>query len=235
MTLLAHAPPALGCGIDGHEPSCLCDVVLDGLVPINYALRDLWYADQLDVAEPHTSADLANFADTLLSAYDTWRVIADHSPREAMHQLLSDGHSIVDMPALMGVSWDEVVAAMTHNIGEPARWTQADWITVESVLRDEARSMSSRELGLRLGVHYQTASHLCSVYGVRLNVSVNDRLRAMREHLLDGETPTEAVLSLTSDGFDVSYNQLYQMRRKMIDRGELERGLPPSPLRVVAC
>ena len=92
--------------------------------------------------------------------------------------------------------------------------------------------MTERELGLRLGVCHQTAAHLGELYGVALNVSARARLAAMHQRLLDGETPQQAALSLSIDGHHVTYNQLYQMRRGMIERGELER---PRHLTVVAC
>lgn len=229
------------CGVREHTASCLCDVIVEQTSTARYGLTDVWkvgsIARAMGVGPVETPADVARLGVVALDVYDKWRAIADSgSTREAVGELVRSGASIVDTPRLLGIDWEDVVSAVTENRGATGSWSKADWLVVEAVFLDEIRSMTFRQIGMRLGTSTDTAHRLCDLYGVTANTDANDRLASMREHLLAGLHPNDAITAVAADGFDASYNQLYQMRRKMAHRGEIPDEMPPvRELYVVPC
>jgi len=222
------------CGQQGHGTECMCDVSVTTLTPIRFGLEDVWHSREIMNAVGmlggiESSADVADFGEALLGAYDSWRAI-DDAPnlRESVMNLLRAGTSMVDVPRLLGEQLEDVVAAVfkdRHSV--VVGWSEVDWLTAEGVLYDEARKMSAREIGRRLGVNHHMVQTLCHLYGVVPNADANDRLASMREHLLAGLHPHDVSAAVAVDGYEATYNQCLQMRYKMVERGELDREMPP--------
>jgi hypothetical protein len=133
------------CGRSGHTDDCLCDVVVTNPVQVRYAPHEVLYADIVikyqNLGTPWTAKDLADLWDGLGKAADAFATLngrvdappSDYKP--VITRLLSDGHSMVDIPEMVGITLEQcglAVASGRHTV--LASWEEGDWLAWEADL-----------------------------------------------------------------------------------------------------
>jgi hypothetical protein len=168
-----------GCGVAQHSEECLCDVVI--AFPIQ---SDRWYhptevwmgpaiARWLGVTQESGDAEMYEFMAQMIDAYDRTRVIADHDDkvpvglRKKAHALVAQGHSMVDVPAMLGCEWSQLLMALTAGRASDV-WTMTenDWIDFEVWLMAHEDGVPVRQTCERFGMKRSFVLHLCEAYGV---------------------------------------------------------------------
>lgn len=165
----------------------LNDVMVTDPCPINFGTHELWQGDfitrLLNLGIPWTSRDLHDFLDALGTAYDSYRdlqaqlnVANDGATtmnpfdiRAVTTAYLRAGESMIDMPALVECTWDELIHALSQGKEGVfyADWGDAEWLKFESLIEgDGPFSMSAlaREMGLP-STRRQGIAGLVGLYG----------------------------------------------------------------------
>lgn len=238
----------LTCGVVGHVAECLCDVILGEPTPINFGLTDVWHGEAvaraMGVGVPWTSATVAEYTASLLAAYDLWRsrgvnrgeAIETEVLRHKVCDLLRAGESIVDVARMLDVDFKSMIHAMTNHV--PATcwgWSEAEWLAVEAIIFDHFRSRSAEQLAAMIGpgVHHCVVDELAVWYDVSINADGAERQARMRGLLSDGWHPKEVAIEMRANGFDVSNEQVYMVRKRMANNGEVGSLMPPKGARPV--
>lgn len=226
------------CGTVDHDEACLCDVELpETPTPIAFGLTELWHGEAIaraiGVGVPWTRKAFVDYGEALLKAHDLWarrerrgERIEGEVLRMKVCDLLRAGVSMIDVANQLDVDHDDVMHAMTN--GQPSTvsdWDEAEWLTAEGVIYDHFANMSREELAIRLGISERMVGSLADWYGVSINVNGqtrNDRMRAALREL----HPLDALDALKADGITCTPNQLYMMRKRMAERGEVGFVIP---------
>lgn len=138
----------VNCGTADHAADCLCDVRITEPTPINYPINKVLGSEYLTDDRwslPWDATKIADYAEALLAAYDEYRrasAAAKRYVRRDRAQLLSliqtltkAGESMVDVPALLELTFDEMWAILRN--GRPAfyeKWGDLDWLKFEAAL-----------------------------------------------------------------------------------------------------
>lgn len=171
-----------GCGVDGHDGACSCDVVIEEPIEERFDPTEVFLAHkvvrQKRLGKPWTSSQLADLWDGLTTAYDAYRRVKDaresrdfgvsldakYSNRAVVTELLGMGESILDVPRLLDVHWVDVMGALTHGKTPAyAGWSEMRWLEFESVVLDE--SWTRNRLAKHFGIHFRTVAQMGSWYG----------------------------------------------------------------------
>jgi hypothetical protein len=227
------------CGIVGHDDACLCDVTLpETPTPIAFGLTELWHGEAiaraLGFGVPWDSEQFAEFGEALTKAYDIWarkerrgERIEGEVLRLKACELLQTGVSMVDVAYRLDVAHSELMHAMTNGQHSAVwDWDDTDWLVVEAVIYDDFANLSRDNLAIKIGVHHHVVEHLSEWYGVKVNQNGQTRLDRMKMALLDGLHPNDAEQQLRLEGWDVTAMQLYKMRKRMAERGEVSFVIP---------
>lgn len=230
----------MNCGTANHEEECLCDVHVTEPTPINFGLTDTWHGEAIaramGVGVPWRSCDVADFAESLLKAYDIWarderrgEPIEGEVLRIKVCDLLQAGESMTDVATILGKPWATVIRAMTN--GVPATvwaWDEHDWLSAEAVIYDSFKDHGAETLVQMLGgeIHRCVVEQLAEWYGVKINENGQERLDLLKGLLRDGMHPLDAVEYLGHMDIVVSREQLYMLRKRLAERGEVASPLP---------
>jgi hypothetical protein len=167
------------CGGHGHSPECLCDVVITDSVPVNYHFDQVWHAGIVARAvgyRGHGGAELADFLEALASGYDATRSVAMKDGawldgtiaddlKARVEEQLQDGHSILDLPEILGQDLDRIVAALTGC--QPCliwTWDEVDWLEFEAFMyRSPIHSQS--KMAASFGLTRAQCTTLIKAYG----------------------------------------------------------------------
>ena len=162
----------MNCGVTAHEDECLCDVRVGEPTPINFSINQVLGSEFLDDdrwSHPWDASKVADYAETLLAAYDEWRErsanpafrdgharrLRDRAAFQAeVRELLRSGESIVDVPAILGITFDEMWEALRH-ARSPfyETWGDLDWLKFESALESFPPGVfNTYQLASRLGM-----------------------------------------------------------------------------------
>lgn len=236
-----------GCGVASHDETCLCDVKITKPVEIKFGLTEVWHADAitqvLELGVPWSSEDAATLAESLVYAYDIWRmerVSIDRTVlRDKVLTLLGSGTSMVDVPALLDVSRDVIVRALTNGAESACwSWTEMDWLMVEGVVYDDFGKCSRSVLRSRIEelldttINVRLIASLSEWYSTPYNQSAQDRSNVMRGMLIEGFHPDDVVESMTAQGFDVTIDSVKSLRRRMTRDGIVDQKYPARLLPV---
>lgn len=227
------------CGESHHQPECLCDVVVQATTPINFGLTDTWHGEAIaramNLGVPWSSSDVATFGEALLKAYDIWSSDTRRGERietEALRikvcDLLRAGESMVDVAHILGQSWQHVIEAMTN--GVPATvwsWDEDAWRAAEAIIYDSFKTHTANALTTMLGgVHHCVIEQLAEWYGVTVNAEGQTRMDFLKGLLRDGLHPIDVVIRAEEAGIKCNNEQLYMMRSRLVQRGELCSVMP---------
>ena len=99
-----------------------------------------------NLGRPWTSAKLAYLLEGLGEIAETISLLKEARGRglaaertESVRELVRHGHSMVDIPAMLGLTLQEAVHALFDgNAVEALLWTEADWLAFESEILDDA-------------------------------------------------------------------------------------------------
>lgn len=173
--MTATIRPLSGC--EQHQnPACLCDVSVDRKVAVNFTPDKVWHGEVIARAlgidfQEIDGPKLADYLEALALGYDTWRAVQQDGPlkldadlRARIDEALAAGHSMCDLPDLLGVSWQNVCfqlssgnrqSPMLRWVPEDAMAFEADWLSGRSV------SDLGRDYGLsRISIR-KMAERLC--------------------------------------------------------------------------
>lgn len=159
---------SVDCGVIAHPAACLCDVEVESPSPINFSLTQVLGSEFMTNERwsyPWDATKFADYAETLLSAYDEWRHrqtktwLHGHAARERtvdreelrsrIRELTTAGESMVDVPALLDMHPDEMWSVLQGGPRSPFReWGDLDWLRWESILRQHPRGASGYALAL---------------------------------------------------------------------------------------
>ena len=152
----------IDCGVETHDPYCLCDVVITEPVEINPELViGGTYSDYVVRAFGTELLDeqdgLLNYMEALADAKDAverrkriggnnalkgldWRDVA------RLYDWLADGESIIDWPDESGWDWDKTLRHLTKGTPSPLWGLEPhDFLRIEGILLDN-REMSGYQL-----------------------------------------------------------------------------------------
>lgn len=235
--------PLNNCGQPSHQSECICDVIVtdaDRARPYRYGTHDLWHGDAIaraiGVGVPWKPEDFALFGESLLKAYDIWsreerrgEPLEQEVLRMKVIDLLRTGESMNDVGLLLNIERDDIMRAMTNNT--PATvwgWTETDWRHAEAIIYDHFANHGCEKLIEMLGgdMHHCVVEQLADWYGVKINENGQDRLDRLKRLLIDGMHPIDAVVAAADMGYVVSDQQLYHMRKRLAQRGEVSDVLP---------
>ena len=226
------------CGLD-HAVDCLCDVHIESITPINFGTNELWHGEAvtraMNLGVPWSSKDFADLMGALTKAHDTW-VEGKHFNNTEAHvlrvqiiDLLRAGDSIIDVADILGCAFKQVLSALTNDT--PATvwmWDEAQWLAAEALIYDGFEHHSAEVLVEMLGggFHRGVIDQIADWYGVTVNLNGQARLTQMQDALRGGMHPLDAVVHFTALGFKCSPNQMYMMRKRLSERGEVSSALP---------
>ena len=162
------------CGVESHDAQCLCDVVVTEPVPVRYSPTEVKYADIVmkynsRLGRPWTHETMLDLCEQLGRAADliaeAKAITVDCTPgllstyTDAIKKLIGLGHSMVDVPAMVGLTMEDAnVALMSGYSGcAIAAWNEADWLAFEA---DVSEGMSHRNLARVHGLPSATAGRL---------------------------------------------------------------------------
>ena len=161
---------------DAHDP--LADVILPGEpVPIRYGLHELDHFEAVckynnKLGRPWNGKKLEALLDGLTEAAEAAQVVREASltsptavEKESVRILIRKGHSIIDIPALLGIDslFDVAFALCNGRMSGPmVHWTANDWLAFEADLDGE---MGATELSRTHGISRTLVYRLKNLYG----------------------------------------------------------------------
>ena len=164
----SHHPP--------HDIDPLGDVVIsEPRTPINYSPTDLPHAEMVikykNLGAPWTSRDGATLLETLSRAAS----YAEEARKDRTHghlrplvvECLDYGHSIIDLPDILGESLYDVVRSLSNgNAQSYWAWTPSDWLEFESgILLPLDERPTKKQIAADFGLSQRAAAKLISLYG----------------------------------------------------------------------
>lgn len=165
---------APGCGTLTHAEECLCDVVVKEITPINYGLHELQHADLVikykGLGAPWNGAQLAQLLDGLDRAREAVKVAKKYQMdpnrlstfTEPIKDLLRQGHSMVDVPDLLGITLEQAaLGIMSGRRSCVTLWNEANWLAFEA---DVADGYGRELLARRNGLPQMSAKRLADYY-----------------------------------------------------------------------
>lgn len=239
-----------GCGL--HDDDDYCDVVITEPVPIRYGfgtpraagLGDRGYVHGSDIlltlkdteyGAPWTSEKLAKFGEALLAGWDAVHELRQQKATidqivtvRQITELLTAGHSMIDVPMLLGVEWNDVLMSLRpHNKPFWAAWDDLEWLYWESLIAGDG-PFHAASLGRALGWKRPTSSvrlateGLLTVYGKEYVRHKGGRATSpatqMIEHLMGyGYSNAEIHAKLREAGHNLSSSDV-STRRSQIKR-----------------
>lgn len=166
------------CGVQQHEETCLCDVVVEEITPINYGGHELDNAELVikyrNLGAPWSSATMASLFEGLDMAREASDMIRRHEPQSGnlstytgmVREMIGCGHSMADIPNMLGLSLAECAAALMsgRTTATICEWSEADWLAFEADVYD---GLGSHRLARRHNVNNNTANKLIKLYRER--------------------------------------------------------------------
>lgn len=222
----------LGCGVADHSSDCLCDVEIGAPTPTNFSLTEVMMgtktggeiAELLGLGRPWNAANVASLMEAMGSAYETVTRMRDFDPdydvppfrlRGMVAEQLQAGHSILDLPDILGTSFAQILSALTG--GHPSNiwtWDDLDWLRFEAYLHDHEYVRPSdlvNEFGIATR---QTAIGLMERYGKPDFNKARDAVLCQLVADNPQATTTELVVMAADAGFPVSREAIWGRRRK---------------------
>jgi hypothetical protein len=223
------------CGLADHGEDCLCDVKIVAPVPTRFRFTEVWGADVVASALGYKGggyADLADFLEALAMGYDATRRLdrvgcdfmeGGEQLTKQVKAALGDGHSIVDLPDILGESFSRIVGALTsckpHILWT---WDEQRWIEFECHLLSRD-IVSLRETGREFGLEDKTVAKLVAAYGRRAPREGNEaKMARIRELFAEHPdwTSTQIHAQLTSEGHQANLStvkrRLAEMRSALV-------------------
>lgn len=172
------------CGIPQHPMDCLCDVVIDKPVEMNYSFTALpgakFIARKHGLGEPWDGRQLAILLDELALAKDALDLSVRsgnvyHGYGLIVKARLKAGVSIVDMPGVTGFTWDEVVRSLNgnQNVQDWYDWPQSRWVEFETDVR--ARRLQHAEMMEKYSLTQHQIRALSRAFGIKGKASTKRR------------------------------------------------------------
>lgn len=137
----------VNCPVASHSTECLCDVQLpDTPTPINFGLTEVRHAEIVmkhkRLGGPWTTETAIQMMEALGAAAEATAKVAgipfnDARPasyKEAVRELIRQGHSMLDIPELLDISFLMVKLALMDGRGERkcVQWTEGEWLAFEA-------------------------------------------------------------------------------------------------------
>lgn len=167
-----------------HEDD-LADVVVAEVAPINFGTHEIlggeFITRQLNLGQPWSNDDFVDFLEALGVAYDNYRRLGRElndsaqttgGPNDirvlASAHLLA-GESMVDVPALLEVPWDDLIWAISggNQCAFYAVWGDIEWLKFEALIAGKVAvpvAEIRREFGLSSASRYSIGG-LLGLYG----------------------------------------------------------------------
>lgn len=209
-----------GCGVDAHDDSCLCDVIIGEPVEIRYGFDEVKFAGMAARATSYKEGDggerLAAYLEALAAAVER----SAHLVRAGFDELDSydpdlhvrigrfvrKGHSVVDAPIEFGESWARIVSTLTR--GQPSKvwlWGELDWIKFECMMEDQWPYPQIKRIARELDAGQDAVRSLCILYGMDPDPVKNkklERLRIAEAHRGSTYAAVNAAYQDANVGFD---------------------------------
>lgn len=118
------SPEWLGCGVDGHEPECLCDVRISGAdytIPERLTVSDFFMGEEIARLRGYgvggwTRDEVLDFMEDVLLATDNW---SDEALKQMLEAEATEAESSEEKPAYGTITWsrmrNKIRAAMQCN------------------------------------------------------------------------------------------------------------------------
>lgn len=239
MTETEHQPTDKGCGITHHRWDCLCDVQMTVPTTIEFDPSTFWMCDVVwnsEVIADGGPQALLDFLEKMTLAYDAVRELQERneqadklrgkvsaSIRGYALAALRDGHSMVDLPDLLQVSYADIISSITNGSPSPLwAWGDLEWLKFEAWAAERAQ-VGQREIGREFGIKYNVAERLIAMYGLTKRLP-KEHWGKRVEHFLqhDPDAPVKNVVEfIESEGGTMSYNAVGKIRSRMKKQGRL--------------
>lgn len=164
----------IDCGVESHDEHCLCDVVVKEPTPIRYGLHELDHAALVikykNLGAPWDGEQLAKLLDGLDRAREAADMVRQYQldPQKLstytqyIKSLVRKGQSMVDIPAIVGLSLEDTATALTSGRATRlALWNEADWLAFEADVLD---GVGVREISRRHNLAASVSSRLVRLY-----------------------------------------------------------------------
>lgn len=219
----------VGCGVDGHDEECLCDVVIVTPTPIGVrdAVHEMWFGEQIcDIrghGAPWTNEGMLDYFTDLVRGHDAWIASNIQQMMDARAELDIVPNNIVGWKqirnsvrqALQGTDPKPTVQVVLNSLGFTAEQfitavtTGKATMDMETLNRFETRVLegvtSLAGLAKDFGISVEIAGNLFKYWNVPFSPLYKDikgtkvQRERMRELILQGLMPNDISKILLSE------------------------------------
>ena len=229
-----------GCGVLHHKYDCLCDVQMPSVPSaIVFDPSTFWMCDVVwnseAIAEGGQDA-LLDFLEKMTVAHDAVRELqarnerndkmcGDVKPETRTQALeaLADGHSMVDLPELLQVSYADIISSITHGRPSPLwAWGDLEWLKFEGWAEQQGQ-VGQRDIQREFKVGYNVAERLIALYGLKKRLPKEHWGRRVEWYLERHPfAPVKEVLAfIDGEGGTMSFNAVGKIRTRMKSNGRI--------------